>query len=334
MLAGVAVLACLGIAAIAFHGIYHTVTDLERPYIPDMPWTVVVSGEVTFGFLFVLGILLAWRRVPSPASRTLFMGLLVVGSVLLNVWASRGNIPAMAGHLVIVTGFFACAFVGKAAFTMLRGNKVRADRISGGQWFWHPLQSVRLHRWMATWGEPSYAAARERYLRLLFAIDIAQADPDVGRAPFRWRRNLPVMLRYQLATGELPELEPAGWQEAMAEHVREQLHPAAKVTRQDRRERKPESNDRDTGRDTAGNDRERTPESSDWPWTKDIDKAVLRRMVRTTAAKWERTHDGARMPATQLGSELKVSMSRNTATALLREHYGVPASAARAQASR
>jgi hypothetical protein len=213
----------LGISVIAFRVIYQTVTALATPYMRQWPWSAVVSCEIAFVFLFGLGILLAWRKVPSPVLRGLFMGLLIAGSVILNVWAARGNVPDMVIHLVVVCAFFAVLLTGKAAFTLLRGSKVRADRIGGAEWIAHPLHSLRLQRWMATWGEPSRAIAHARYMRLLYAIAVAQSD--VGRAPFRWRRKLPVTLRYQLSTGLLPD---AGedWQATLAAHVRGELHPA------------------------------------------------------------------------------------------------------------
>jgi len=113
---------------------------------------------------------------------------------------------------------------GKGAVMSLRGGKVRADRISGGEWAAHPLRSLSLWRWMTTWGEPSREKALTGYMVLLFAVAIAQADDKVGRTPFVWRRRLPVTLRYQLDTGTFPAsvavaIAAGDWQQAVEDWV-------------------------------------------------------------------------------------------------------------------
>jgi len=216
--AGLAVLG-LGITVVAFVVLYQTVTDLLEPYMHASAWTVPVCGEIAFAFLFGNGILLSARRAPGGALRGLLMGALMAGSVLLNVYAARHSVPSAAGHLVVVVAFFGVMLAGKATIMTLRGGKVRADRITGSAWIAHPVHSARLWRWMATWGEPSRAVANERYMRLLFAFTVAKADERVG-GQMGWRRNLPDILRYELATGRLPD---TGTLEALAEHVRERL---------------------------------------------------------------------------------------------------------------
>jgi hypothetical protein len=83
---------------------------------------------------------------------------------------------------------------------------------------------------MVTWAEPSRERAHAKYMALLFAIALVQADPAIGRTPFAWRRRLPVTLRYQLETGQFPATLQAAidgggdWQEAVTEHVRQHVH--------------------------------------------------------------------------------------------------------------
>jgi hypothetical protein len=193
-------------------------------------WIVPVCGEIVFAFLFLQGILLAMRRAPGPAIRVALMGLLMTGSLILNVWYFRDSLPAAVGHAVVVTGFYGVLLAGKSTITSLYGGKVRPDRIAFGEWLAHPLRSFSLWRWMTSWGEPSRAKALERYMTLLLAITLAQADERVGRRPFAWRRKLPPPLRYQLATGTFPpnveaaaEAAEGGWQEAIAGHIAGQL---------------------------------------------------------------------------------------------------------------
>lgn len=220
------VLPGMAIAAIAFTVIYGRVTAFARPYLPRMPWALVVSCEIAFVFLFNVGILLAWRKAPNPASRAVFMCVLMAGSVLIQVYAAHGNRADMLVYLVVLCAFFAVILTGKAAYNLLRGTKIRADRVGVGEWLAHPVHSFRLVRWMATWGEPSRKAAHDRYMRLLYAIAIAQADPAVGSMPLLWRHRLPVTLRYQFSTGLLPE-GGKDWQQSIADHVRKQLRPPA-----------------------------------------------------------------------------------------------------------
>jgi len=167
----------------------------------------------------------------------LFMAILMAASVPLNAWNYRDRVPSSLGHLLPVAAFFGCMLAGKGAVMSLRGGKVRADRISAGEWAAHPLRSLSLWRWMTTWGEPSREKALTRYMVLLFAVAIAQADDNVGRAPFVWRRRLPVTLRYQLDTGTFPAsvavaIAAGDWQQAVEDWVTAALtatRPAPKV---------------------------------------------------------------------------------------------------------
>ena len=176
------------------------------------------------------GVVLAARKVAGGEFlRGSVMAVLVAGSVVLNVWAARGVVPDVVGHLEVVGSFFGVALIGKSTIMALGGGKLRADRITAGEWIAHPVHSARLWRWMMTWGEPSRKAAHERYMLLLLAITVAQdtAGQDgkrIGSRPFCWRRKLPTLLRYQLATGSLPAPPPYGDpQESISGHVASQL---------------------------------------------------------------------------------------------------------------
>jgi hypothetical protein len=318
-LAVLLVLLGLGITVPAFVEIYLTITHLVRPAFGAWAWTVPASGEIAFTFLFLNGVLLAMRRAPGGALRAALMAALMAGSVVLNVWAARDNLPSAVGHVLIVAAFFGVLLAGKATVMTLRGGKVRADRITAGEWVAQPLRSLSLWRWMKTWGEPSRDAALERYMRLMFAFTIAKADDRVGRRPFCWRRKLPDILRYQFATGTLPEASGESWMEAIEGHVRGQLsHLDA---------RQPEGTAGVTSQGTTGGStqvtqqgtRQGKPRGTDWPESRTVDRAVLVRRTRTAMKRWEDRHDGKRLPATQLGTQLRLRMSRDTATALLAE---------------
>ena len=339
-LAGVLIVLGVGITIPAFAEIYLTVTHLIRPAFGAWSWTVPVSGEIAFTYLFLNGVLLAMRRAPGGALRSMLIAVIIAGSVILNIWAYLGSVPAVVGHLIIVAAFFGVLLAGKETVMTLRGGKVRADRITASAWIAHPLHSARLWRWMATWSEPSRDVAHARYLRLLFAITIAQADDRIGSQRRRWRRNLPEILRYQIAMGELPDPPRYGdWQEALAGHVTAQLErlPAAQSGDTDERSDGDTDSDSDERRqDDRERDRRRRNDSDtardSWPETKDVDPAVLRRMIRTAIGRYEREHDGARVPDAKLEELIQVRMSRVTAKKLLAAAYGAEGARQRAGA--
>jgi hypothetical protein len=214
-----------GITVPAFAEIYLTVTHLVRPAFGAWSWTVPVSSEIAFTYLFLNGVLLAMRRAPAGAMRSVLMAAIISGSVALNIWAYLGSVPSVVGHLIIVIAFFGVLMAGKETLMTLRGGKVRADRLTAGEWIAQPWRSLALWRWMKIWAQPSRKVAHERYMRLLFAFTVAKADSRIGRVPFRWRSNLPDILRYEFATGFLPASTASGdnWQEAIAEHVGKRL---------------------------------------------------------------------------------------------------------------
>jgi hypothetical protein len=74
-----------------------------------------------------------------------------------------------------------------------------------------------------------------------------------------------------------------------------------------------------TPQGTTGGTRQGKPRGTDWPESRTVDRAVLVRRTRAAMKRWEDKHDGKRLPATQLGAQLKLRMSRDTATALLAE---------------
>lgn len=311
----------LGITAAAFTIMFLTAWNL---LYRSMHWEaaiVPVAGEITFAWLFLNGVLLALRRAPSAAFRAVLQAVLMAGVIVLQVWAARGSVPSLTGHLVVVAGFFGVMLNGKSTVLTLLGGKVRPDRIGAGSWIAHPVHSARLWRWQQSWGEPSAATARQRYRVLLYVIALAQADERVGKRSLRWRRELPPTLRYDLASGLLPDGFAAGqdgWRKAAAEHVREQLDLLPPL----QSEGTPRGSDDDTSEGSHGGNGDGNPEGSgegnDWPETKDIPKAQLMRRVRSADRRWTRQH-GKPIPALQLGAQLKVRMSRETATSLLQQ---------------
>lgn len=343
-LAGVLVFLTFAIAGVAFASLFLTITAVMRPSMGGLAWMVPVGGEIAFTYLFGNGVLLALKRAPSGTIRPLIMGLLMAGSATLIAYASRGSWPSLVGHEVIVIAFYGVLLSAKSTVMILLGGKVRADRITFAEWLAHPVQAGRLWRWRATWGEPSADAARERYMRLLFAEAIAQADPRVGRDD-GWRDKLPVTLAYQLATGLFPgsvATAAGDWQETVRCHVESQLallpadtsgdtrddtdddteNDSTSDSDDDTRNYRPHDTADDTDSDTRDRKAADTPDRSAWPHAKDTPEADLRRMVRSAVTRWERRHAGERMPDARLQDEIQVRMARGTtAKSLLAAEY-------------
>lgn len=105
--------------------LYVTSTDVVRPAFGIWAWTVPVATEGCFLLLYGLDIFLQWcgkpmgwlRFTPYPFA---------AASLLLNVWAYRGDLPGMLGHAVLVVAFFLPVIAGEAA---VRSMSVSDDEV-------------------------------------------------------------------------------------------------------------------------------------------------------------------------------------------------------------
>jgi hypothetical protein len=321
ILASVLVLLGIAITVPAFTQMYRTAVGLLSPYMGWWAWTVPVCGEIAFAFLFLNGVLLQLRKAPAGGLRAALMASIITSSLLLQVYSARRSVPDAVGHAVVVVAFFGVMSAGKQTIMALRGGKIRADAMTFGEWAAHPLHSLRLWRWMKAWGEPSRDVAQQRYMRLLFAIAVAQAAPSIGGAPFAWRRRLPVTLRYELATGYLPDCSGADWQATLTRHIRRQLHDGRSGSFGDT------GNDAQgvvvrgslRGTETAVSGAARADAVRDsWPHSRNVDRPALVRRAQNADRKHQERF-GKPIPAAQLGAALRVVMSRETAKSILDE---------------
>jgi len=317
----------------AFVVLYLTVTHLVYPWLGDWSWTVPASGEIAFTGIWLTGVLLAWRGEPGGAIRPVLLALFAAGSLYLNVYAAHGSAPDAVAHILVVAAFFGYLVVGKSAIGKLRAARGRPDRLSAAEWMLHPYRSASLRSRMALWGETSKARAQRRHSVLLYAIALTQADSRIGKFPFAWRRHLPVTLRYQLGAGEFPAPVEAvltgrqPWQEAVRTWVNDELAfldkaPAEGIPEgsgEGTREGIPQGTREGSGEGTSQGTRQGSPRAAEWPESRTVPRAVLVQRTRAAMRRWEDRHQGKPLPATQLGAQLKLRMSRDTATALLSE---------------
>src|ERR1035438_9074569 len=171
--AAIVVLAVL-LVPVFFADMFVTVTRLLRPSFGALAWTVPAATEGSFAVLFLLGLLLLaegkpmgwlqWTPYPFAAA-----------ALLLNVYASRGDLPAMVGHAVVTVAFFLPLIAGEAAVRSLSRS---ADDIAVSA---------------------EFAAARR------YAIDLVR-----GRKGVFWRVRVPSLLRTRIVAGRFPAPAAAG----------------------------------------------------------------------------------------------------------------------------
>lgn len=167
-LAGAAVALELALAPVFFAVMFVTVNGMLAASFKWWAWAVPVSTEITFVLLLVLAVLFEWMRRPVPVLWKLpylFMGL----SSFMNVWAGRGSVADLAGHLAVTAAFFIPMGFAK---TTVRKLIVTAEERARAQ----SLADARAHAY------------------------------DVLRAAFGvlWRYRTPALLRRQLRSGRLP----------------------------------------------------------------------------------------------------------------------------------
>lgn len=158
----------LALAPVFFLVMFVTVNTMLGPSFGFWAWTVPVATEITFVLLLVLAILFEWMRRPVPALWKLPY-LFAALSSFMNVWAGRGSVAGIAGHLAVTAAFFIPLGFAKTTVRKLIVTPAERSRAAS-------LADARAHAY------------------------------DVLRAAFGvfWRVRTPVLLRRQLRSGRLP----------------------------------------------------------------------------------------------------------------------------------
>jgi len=112
------VVLAVALLPVFFSDMFHTVTTLLRPAFGRWAWTVPAATEGSFLVLYLLDLLLQWAGKPMGWLR-LAPYPFAVASLLLNVYAARGDLPAMLGHGVITVAFFLPVLACEAAVRSL-----------------------------------------------------------------------------------------------------------------------------------------------------------------------------------------------------------------------
>lgn len=158
----------LALAPVFFIVMFVTVNNLLGPSFGFWAWTVPVATELTFALLLVLAILFEWMRRPVPALWKLpylFAGL----SSFMNVWAGKGSVAGIAGHLAVTAAFFVPLGFAKTTVKKLIVTPAERQRAQA-------IADARAH-----------------------ATDVLRS----ALGPF-WRQRTPLLLRRQIRSGRLP----------------------------------------------------------------------------------------------------------------------------------
>ena len=168
VLATAILLLALAVTPIFFIVMFLTVNKMLGPGFDGWAWTVPVATEAVFMLLFLWALLMEWMRRPKRALWIAPYPFAVL-SAFLNVWAARGTVSGMAGHLAVTLAFFVPVTFAKTGVRSLLVTDAERDRS-------HALADARA-----------------------YAQDILRS----ALGPF-WRWQAPLLLRRQLRSGRLP----------------------------------------------------------------------------------------------------------------------------------
>ena len=163
----IVILAAL-LAPVFFLDMFVTVVHLMRPSFGRLAWTVPAATEGSFVVLYLLDLLLQWAGKPMGWLR-LAPYPFAAASLLLNVYAYLGDVPAMVGHAGVTVAFFLPLLAGEAA---VRSLSVSEDDIRQ---------------------RAEHSAARR------YAMDLVRDQKGIC-----WRWRIPSLLRTRIVRGRFP----------------------------------------------------------------------------------------------------------------------------------
>ena len=163
ILSVIAAVLMLGLAALAFRGMFSSVRIAMVPYFGTLAWIVPIGVDLGIVILILVGILLEWLAMPMPPLR-LIAGFFMGCTVWLNAVAAHGQAAGIIGHIALPVLFIACVEAVRHAVRRRSGiaeGTVR-EGIPLARWVLAPVSSWQINRRMILWKEPSYARALER----------------------------------------------------------------------------------------------------------------------------------------------------------------------------
>ena len=193
----VAGLLMLGLAALAFRGMFSSVRAEMVPFFGSIAWTVPIGVDLGIVILILVSILLEWLAMPMPMLRHIaafFMGC----TVWLNVLAAHGQVPGIVGHLSLPVLFIAS--VEAVRHAVRRRSGLAAGNVREGipvaRWLLAPAATFLLWRRMVLWQVTSYRVALDR--EQLRRRTIARLRAEHGD---RWKADADSAVVWHLVQG-------------------------------------------------------------------------------------------------------------------------------------
>ncbi len=187
----------LGLAGLAFRGMFSAVRDEQVPFFGHIAWIVPIGIDCGIVILILVGILLEWLGMPMPGLRLVaafFMGL----TMWLNAIAAHGQVPGILGHLALPVLFITS--VEAIRHAVRRRSGLAAGTVREGvpfaRWMLAPAPTFLLWRRMVLWQETSYVRALER--EQVRRRTIARLRAAYGR---NWRAEADQAVVWQLVRG-------------------------------------------------------------------------------------------------------------------------------------
>ena len=153
----------LGLAALAFSGMFQSVRTEMVPFFGSLAWIVPIGVDLGIVILILAGILLEWLAMPMAPLRYIaafFMGC----TVWLNVLAAHGQAAGVVGHLALPVLFVASVEAVRHAVRRRSGLAAGTVRegIPVARWILAPAATFLLWRRMVLWQVTSYRSALDR----------------------------------------------------------------------------------------------------------------------------------------------------------------------------
>jgi hypothetical protein len=188
------------IALIGFITSFEAVSSAMKPDFGDLAPLVPVGIDAGIMVSSAAYILLTRRGEGHPLLRLIPHGL-TTATVYLNV-ASGDTVEGSIAHGVMVSlwavAVEVATHVAKKRLAADTGN--RFDPVPVRRWLVDPVRTALLYRRMALWNITEYRRALQYEKARRYAIGLCRAEH--GR---KWRWKVSPLLRYEIATGDLPD---------------------------------------------------------------------------------------------------------------------------------
>lgn len=162
-LSGAAAVLMLGLAGLAFRGMFTSVRLEMVPFFGSIAWIVPIGVDLGIVVLLLVGILLEWLAMPMPALRWI-AEFFMACSAWLNVSAALGHVNGIIGHLALPVLFVASVEAVRHAVRRRSGLAAGTIRegIPATRWLLAPCSSFMIWRRMVLWQVTSYRTALDR----------------------------------------------------------------------------------------------------------------------------------------------------------------------------